>query len=307
MFDNMSVNKFIFLFLLIVATKSVNPQDVPTLSVAICEIIQNFYSKYSQSIDIIDFGGSQGELVDQIMKNLNNSMTVMVKKIKNLQNLTEKLQNQSILLFEKFSDLAKFNGKNLMEIKFINPIRFLVYCQNATDFDILSLRTDLVIPPYYYFIIINEHNKMILLYTFENRKYLTICHESQQLIFINKFNILKLKWIKNPIFPNKYKNFHNCTMVLGTHGFSNFFKYFYFPSDHKTLTYGLVKDILRTIGKILNFKLFVTFCHSMDCTRRVHQNLYLYNVFVVPSLDGYAIHKDNDYIWRYVMLNVQCT
>ena len=301
----MLVNILIFIFLATVsATNSLSLQEIQALSISICELIDNFYSKYSQNVDIIDFGGGQGELVDKIIENVNNSMTMTVQKIVNPKKWSKKLKNQSILLFNSFMDLMEFNEKDLMEMRFINPIRFLVYCQNASYLSISSLKTDLVIPPYYYFIIFDNDIK---LYTFENLKSLKICHESQQLVLINNFSVKKLKWTKKPIFPKKYKSFHNCTMVLGNHGFSNLFKYYYYEHQKKTLTFGLVKDILSTTSKILNFRLFITLCYTMDCTKRLHKHLYVYNVFINPTLERYAIHKERNFAWRHVMLNVQCT
>ena len=46
------------------------------LSHSICKIIENFYISYSNNIDIIDFDGTQGELINDIVERIENSITV---------------------------------------------------------------------------------------------------------------------------------------------------------------------------------------------------------------------------------------
>ena len=119
------------------------------------------------------------------------------------------------MIFNYFSDLNEFNEKDLIDIKYINPIRILVYCQNITDLDLRDLRTNLKIPPFYYFLILNQNDKSLKLFTFENRDDLQICHEIQQLKEINEFSSNTQKWTTHPIFPKKYKNFYKCSLKLG--------------------------------------------------------------------------------------------
>lgn len=107
---------------IIIFSKSTNSQISSVLSITICEIIRNFYTKYSRNVDIIDFGGSHSELISKIMENLNNSMTLTLNKSKEPQKWTIKLKDQSILLFNNFKDFDNFNNKDLIEIEFLNPI-----------------------------------------------------------------------------------------------------------------------------------------------------------------------------------------
>ena len=72
----MNFSKLQIVILVIICNKLAISQNISAISIAICEIIDKFYAKYSQNLDIIDFDGSNSELVGHIMKNVNNSMTL---------------------------------------------------------------------------------------------------------------------------------------------------------------------------------------------------------------------------------------
>jgi len=300
---------FSIIFSVLLLTKSANSQNLSLISFSVCEIIKEFYTKYSRNVDIIDFGGSQGKLIGKIMENLNNSMTVTVRNTKEPKNWNQKLENQTILLFDKFQDLVDFNLNGLMMMKFINPIRFTIYCKNATKFDISKLKTDLVIPPYYYFIILDTKDMQLKLFTFENRDDLEDCHEIQKLIEINKFSATHHKWTEDPVFPKKYQNFYGCRMILGVFSSGmNFLRFF----RAQTFNYinnpdGPLASIMEDIAERLNFSTFFfpcrfEMCHGVDNSRQ-----YIYNVLHIATLDGYAFINMTEVQWRNVMLNIQCT
>jgi hypothetical protein len=254
-------------FSALLLTKSVSCQNISLISISICGIIEEFYTKYSRNVDIIDFGSSQSELVDKIMENLNDSMTVTIKRIQHPQNYTKKLVNQSILLFSNFQDFDDFNQKDLMEMQYINPIRFTIYCQNATSFEIANLMTDLVIPPYYYFIIFDSDDKQLKLFTFENLDDLYMCHESQKLVEVNIFSVRLQKWTLNPVFPKKYLNFDGCIMVLGV--FVSGMNLLRFDPNNtmSDLNHpdGPLALVLDDVGQRLNFSLHYIPCALEGC------------------------------------------
>lgn len=294
----------------IIIFKSSNPQNTSIISIAICEIIRNFYTKYSRNVDIIDFGGSQGELVEKIMKNLNNSMTVTLKKLHNSQVWTNRLKNQSILLFSNFEDFDNFNKKDLIELEYIYPIRFLVYCKNVEEFELSKLKTDLVIVPYYYFIIQDQINDKLKLFTFENRNDLQYCHELQRLVPINEFSVKSQNWINKSIFPKKYQNFYGCKMKLGSfYAANNFIRFFdkygrIVPISEKID--GPLGNVLNDVAERLNFSLIFVACLEKNC-RDIIEVFYLYNVIYTTTLDGHAFATTKMARWRNVMLNIQCS
>lgn len=289
-------------FLALLVLSSVHSQNI---SISICEIIENVYTKISISVDIIDFGGKQGKLIGEIMKNLNNSMAVKVKKIEVPQKWTQKLSTQSILLFDKFLDFYEFNNKDLIEMRYINPIRILIYCENTTQMEISSIKTDLVIPPYYYFIIFDKYTSEISLYTFENLLDVFYCHESQRLIKINKFTSTTSKWTTEPIFPIKYKNFHGCLMGFGVYNFTNLFQVVN-ETDTYTVDIFMV-NLVQAIAKELNFIPSYILCSRYDCSDHDTRNGYIYNVLKSSTLDGYAVSYNDEFQFVCILLNIQCT
>ncbi|CAG9811245.1 unnamed protein product [Chironomus riparius] len=272
-----------FIHLILVSTKVLATIPSTTLiSLSICGIIEKFYSIYSRNVDIIDFNGSQSELVGEILRNLNNSMTVTVYKLHGSRRIVE---NQTILLFDNFASLNDFNNADQIDIKYINPIRLLVYCVNTSEFEISRLKTDLVIPPYYYFLTFGS-NSRINLWTFENRNDLEVCHEIQTLIKINEFSTTNLSWKHDPIFPKKYKNFHGCLMNIGMNGFSSFDRAFLDNNGNQMIvTAGLKNRLLIILGVQLNFTLNSFQCLHPECLDRNETKPYLYNImYFSPQL-----------------------
>ncbi|KAL7014624.1 hypothetical protein ACKWTF_016034 [Chironomus riparius] len=297
---------FLTIFILILL-KSTNSQNASILSIAICEIIRNFYTKYSRNVEIIDFGETQSELVNEIMKNLNNSMTLTLKKSFDPQTWTKKLTNQSILLFNNFEDFDSFNRKDLIQSQYTKTIRILVYCQNATKMDFSRLKTDLVSPPYYYFIIYDAGLK---LFTFENRNNLKICHEVQQLVQINEFSIKSQDWINKSIFPKKYLSFHGCEMKLGVFYTAN--NFLRLVDDHGNIISitsnvdGPLGNFMNDVAERLNFSITYVACLSRNCYDIV-KIYYLYNVIHTTTLDGYSFGNKASSKWNNIMLNIQCS
>jgi hypothetical protein len=195
-----------------------------------------------------------------------------------------------------------------MDMQFINPIRFTIYCQNATRFNISELKTDLVIPPYYYFIIFDPKDKQLKLLTFENRDDLHFCHEAQTLVEINRFSQKLQKWTLQPVFPKKYQNFHGCQMILGAFASGINLLRFNMPKikPESRSPDGPLAYIFDDISQHLNFSVKFLSCKEGDCRDREIVS-YIYNVIHVVTLDGYAIDYLMNVKWRNVMLNIQCT
>jgi hypothetical protein len=237
-------------------------------------------------------------------------MTLTLKATKEPQQWTTKLKNQSVLLFNNYEDLDKFNNKDLIETEFVNKIRLVVYCKNATKFDNSRLRTDLVIPPYYYFIIPDKIDEKLKLYTFENRNDLKICHEMQQLVQINEFSTKSQKWINKPIFPKKYQNFHGCVMNLGAfYKTNNFLRFLNKSGDlilYSDQIDGPLGNVMKDVEQRLNFSLVFVACLSTYCDEMLDFH-YLYNVIRTTTLDGYSFDSSRTIKWRNVMLNIQCS
>lgn len=153
--------KFFLLSLIMMSKLLIPAAQTNLLSISICKVIEHFYVHYSNHIDIIDFDGTQGHLINEVIKNTQSSISVKLFKVNSPQKWTKPLQTQSILFFETFESLNNFNNFDLVRIDFLYPLRLLVYCVNLTAAKLSKLTTKLVIPPYYYFIILNQNNQKI--------------------------------------------------------------------------------------------------------------------------------------------------
>lgn len=277
-------------------------QDITLLSISICEIIENVYSKLSRNVDIIDFSGSQSELAGEIVENLNNSMTVTLTHVVDFHHYRTNLKHQSILLFDNLRIFKWFSRKDFVKHLFINPLRFLVYCETATDSDIANIQTNTKIAPHYYFIILDQDENEFNLFTFENKDDLEVCHEQQNLIKINSFSSDNQKWITEPIFPKKYQNFYGCRMNLGVQLTNSFFAPVTNLANATAFGNSFGFDLVELIGRKLNFIPEVLFCEKYNCSKE-QQIFYHYNVLLVPILNIYTYEKKS-FKWNFVMINV---
>lgn len=295
----------IFQFLIFIPVKLASFENISLLSISIVEIIEEFYSKYSKNIEIINFGEFQGELVTKIGQNLNNLIAVTIMNIANPQNWTKNITTQTILLFKNFSDLNIFNNKDLFET---SKIKILVYCQNVTELELSMLETALMIPHHYFFIFHSNENENLQLLTFENRKDLQICHESQQLIKINEFSSKTQKWTVSPIFSKKYTNFYNCHMKLGLFYRQTILIRFIieFRMNYDDISVdGPLVWILMDIQKRLNISIDIFRCIHYDCAD-AFRKLTLYNILYPATLDLYSFDTIKTETTKFTMLNIEC-
>ena len=194
-----------------------------------------------------------------------------------------------------------FNYQDLVKIEYIYPLRLLVYCVNLTLTDISRLETKLVIPPYYYFIVIDQIDNKIKLFTFENLKNLTYCHERQESIQINEFSSSKHDWIQKPVFPKKYTNFYGCEMSIAVIDTSIFL----ITKDSSKEGEGLINYILDELSFRLKFTGYYYGCNSLTCKEFAEERAHLYNIAEVIALDGYAFLTKKSK-WNFIMINVEC-
>lgn len=190
-------------------------------------------------------------------------------------------------------------------MRYLNPIRLIVYYPNAKANEILRIRTDTFIAHYYYFIITIQQLNILTLWTFDNRNDLKLCIEDQQLIFINQFSTFHLKWKLNPIIPKKHLDFYGCMMNIGIYDKTNFFKTY--SRKNQLVINEFLLNFLTVISKRLNFRPFGKLCSEYDCSDHINQGTFIYNILDVSTIDSALIGHYENMKWMFVMMNIECT
>jgi len=158
-----------------------------------------------------------------------------------------------------------------------------------------------LIAHYFYFIIASLEFKTITLWTFDNRGDLTICTETQQLIYINEFSLFYLKWEIEPIIPKKHKDFYDCIMHIGIFYQVNLFGTYIYKNQIKINEFFL--DFMKALSKHLNFFPSIKSCGENDCSDHIEQQTYIYNILTVSNIDAIL----DEVRWMHVMMNIECT
>jgi len=299
----MSYKFLIIIIFTFVSIKVTYSQNITILGIAISEIIENSYTKYSKNVDIINPGGKQLDLVGEILKNLNNSITVTLVTKPHSHFWQKRLKDQTILLFDDFKHFKWFTRVDFVELRYINPFRFVVYCKNLLSQDIIKLKTLSNIAPLYYIITFDEKDEIFKLFTFENLDDIKICHEKQKVIKINEFSAENTKWLTEPIFPKKYQNFHGCRMNFGVQEFSPFFPPILNTSKVEIKDSGIGYSLVNLLEKQLNFTAKIHFCTDYNCVQRIQNYSSIYNVISFPILSMFP-HQMDSFGWRFVSINV---
>ena len=291
------------LILALIGIKLALNLNISVISIGICEIIENFYTKYSRNLDIIDFGGTNDELIGQIMKNVNSSMAITIQTRINWKKCNKKIENQSILLFESFKNLSYFTDRDLMFMQYLNPIRLIVYYPNADVYDIFTLRTDTWILHYFYFIATSQELNTMTLWTFNNQNDINLCTENQNLGYINEFSSIHLKWKIDPIIPKKFMDFYGCIMNIGIPSHTNLFLTF----NNKNHINEFLGDLMEVLSKSLNFFPNGKLCLEYDCHDHIDDGTFIYNILAIGTTDAVLIDQNIGLRWVYVMMGIECT
>jgi len=300
--------KFLALQIIVLVLLFINEsqsEDLSTLSIAICEIIDKFYTKYSRNLDIVDFGGSNENLVGQIIKNNKALMPMTIEKRgTEWRRWLNKISNQSILLFRNFENFTHFHETYLIEMLYSNPIKFLVYFPNGTEFDLSMILAYYKLTPFLYFLVIDKNDMKIKLYTFDNDDHVDMCIEYLKLYQINEFSSTNLKWTNELIFPKKFQDFHNCFMPLGYYNSSGLIRSY--SANGTIVGSKFLNDLMDVVSSHLNFVPDLIFCRYEHCVDESKKDVYFYNYIRFDSLNGASIRFEDKQSWLNVLLNIEC-
>jgi hypothetical protein len=208
---------------------------------AIRELFVENVIKHSRGIEVLtvgDRGGFAESITDEIIKQTNGEMSVQVTMNNNNNNNIRELKSPTIILLDSVQHFEEL--ENWLP-QFADSRgtwhKHLLYAPGLKPDDIITrYQTDPAISEVGF--LVNYDGLSIELasaFWFTPQK----CHENQ-IKTINKFSRNNGRWENSNFYPNKFENFHGCTITVGyTEQFSSNF----------------TKNIFKVLAAQLNFKL----------------------------------------------------
>lgn len=292
----MKIRKIFLLFLL---TRPVDLHNITILGIAICEIIENFYTKYSRNVDIVDIGGSQGDLVGKIMENLNNSMTVTLQKTPQEPSHWI-VENPSIFLFKNFSSVLDYWPYLHYYRLYTKDTWFLFYIQNVSLLNFIDFKYMRALTQYYLFL--NNDNKYSIHAYVNNAGKNRKCFSDLSFVIINTFNTDTLKWKRNEIFIDIYM-FMACKLFIGIDTSTIVLKYINTQYDYSESE--LSYNIFRIFGEEVYVIIIMVECRNPDCYDLGTDLETIDNIAEIAVLDHRRLNEIGK--WNYQILYAQCT
>lgn len=225
---------------------------------ATLEVVDEIFIKNSLEFDLLIFGETSSNLnkiSDGILRSVEGRIGVEVGHIKDYLSFSAGVTKSAVILVKDltfaFFMFERFNLANDLK----KELKFLIYIEEENGKEIFKILPKRVPTFYYpgrlqdfsYFLI--ESKNFLELKTIEwfTEK---LCDKSQ-IVKLNEFNKKSRKWTKIMKIPQKYKNFHNCTIsVLIIFPYESFYDEYYDRLE------GFSADLTRALGKFGNFTPF---------------------------------------------------
>lgn len=245
--SNPTVMRLRPILILIVITTEVLPVQVDfCISSATKFILAQNFTDNSGKVDFVLCGAENGIssiIFNQTLRILNSSLSINLKSCEREDIL---LNTSTVLLF----DSPEFFKENYPKISWqrnkSKRLRHLVQILNGTTQDVNDTIKDGFSIDNAAFLL-DETEKSISLvasFMFTNET----CWENQ-LVTINRFKKQTMRWESDTFFPNKYRNFHSCTLHKKT--------------GSNDLGKGFIDEIITELSVILNFNIKTSFLDSM--------------------------------------------
>ena len=138
-----------------------------------------------------------------------------------------------------------------------------------------------------------------------DRRDLTICDESQELIVINEFSLTHLKWRKDPIFPKKHQDFHGCIMNIGIFDHTSFFRSY--SRNNQVIMNEWFVDFIEAVSQRLNFLTNGFICNEFDCSDYIDEGTFIYNILTISAIESVHMDKYRNGRLMSEMMNIECT
>lgn len=245
---------------------------------AIKTIIDEYFSANWPEVDVISYGRKSEkseEIVEQLLKLGNKTKAFKVLNNGRENFWSSRLNASSILVFDSMKIFKEFKNKIVWQTNNATRHRHIVQIFDAKAEDLAMIQADGFAVDTVSFLSDETEQSIDLITTF---MFSPNACRTNKLLKINRFSRSKMRWENSNFFPEKYKNFHGCNLVLGEQNYRGIYQ-FYFIFHISTL-----------FSKPLNFTFNFKF-HE-------HQP----QLFIDPEIDLH-LHGDfhNHLIYNYVI------
>lgn len=212
---------------------------------SISQIVQEFYSKQSESFSFIVYGIKTrylADLIDKIQSRNKMPASVQVKRFgENVQ-----VKESAVLMFDTVRSYQEFHDRSVLSNQFEKDFHFLVYVEeiSSSNFLIKKPLQSLIFQQSSFLQRVRK-NSEINLETFVT--FLQPDCRAWHTLSLNTFHKQTRKWTRNSFFIDKFIDFNGCEIVVSADKADRF------AFEGNTLRgYGIM--FIEQIAKSLNFK-----------------------------------------------------
>lgn len=184
------------------------------VSVAITNLLEDYFVKSSPKVDVICYGkkfGTAQEIQQKLLQTKTESVAVQVSISEQESRWKNKLNISSILLFDSVQEFKKRNITWLSNSRMRH--KHVVHIPNVTINDLEIIQDGFSIDNVAFLMNVTRSSiELVSSFMFTKNK----CR-SNHFVTINRFRKSTMKWTNSNFYPNKYKNFHACDLSVGTH------------------------------------------------------------------------------------------
>lgn len=237
-----------FLLLLVTIIYAKHLRKIKTKSV-VSNAISSSLNEYSKKnsfvdVDLIFFGVKSGKsenLVSEILCTKSYLNVLNLSKVSPETPWKNNLNKSSILIFDSVKNFEIFRDKIVWQTNNATRHQHLVHIPNVTIDDLEKIQNGFSIDNVNF--LMNETEESIDLVTgfmFSSNK----CR-SNEFVTINRLTKSTMQWDSSIFYPDKYRNFHGCSLIVAKINNHNFLKSFDEFKTHLNFKY-ISKQYERT-------------------------------------------------------------
>lgn len=183
-------------------------QNSSLLVPSVKSFVKEYYSEHYSNIDLIYYGRNKSE-IEGIQNKLVNGKNIATTF--QIRSWIRKLSGPSILIFESVNFFSAFCKQGSWQIHSTYRDKHLVYVPNLTTTDISKhVRDGFLIDSVNFLMNVTENSiDLVSSYMFTQQT----CRLNQ-LVTINRFERMTMKWSNSDFYPNKYKDLHGCEVFI---------------------------------------------------------------------------------------------